>query len=117
MADPNLVDFYSRVSRFERARSQGFIHADMADPPARIRVVREGRRRGVLLPFLFVVLCAFGMKGAIHYAVGAQSYEDRVARLQGGEGFDRFGGWLMQADAVTLFVSGQIAHAAQQLKG
>lgn len=116
MADPNLVDFYNRVTRFERARAQGFAH-QTGGIPDRIRAPRAPRRRSVLLPLVFVACAGFAMKGAILQSVGAAAYQDRVDRLQAGEGFDRLGGWLMQADPVTRFVAGQISHALLQIRG
>ncbi len=55
-----------------------------------------------------VAVCAIGLKGAILHSVGYDSYTMRVERLQAGEGFDRMGGWLMQADPVTVWVSDKI---------
>lgn len=115
MADPNLVDFYDRVSRFERARAHGWAHQTGGIPELR-RVRGTRRRRSSILPLLLVVFALFAMKGAILYSVGATAYQDRVARLQAGEGFDRLGGWMMQADPVTEFMAGQIAHAMLQIR-
>ena len=115
MADPNLVDFYDRVSRFERARAHGWAHQTGGFPePRRVRGSR--RRRSFILPFLLVAFALFAMKGAILYSAGAAAYQDRVARLQAGEGFDRLGAWMMQADPVTQFMAGQIAHAMLQIQ-
>lgn len=116
MADPNLVDFYDRVSRFERARAQGWAHETGGFPePRRLRAIAPRRRRSFLMPLLLVAFAVFAMKGAILYSVGAEAYQDRVARLQAGEGFDRLGGWMMQADPITQFMAGQIAHGMLQL--
>lgn len=115
MADPNLVDFYDRVSRFERARAHGWAHQTGGFPEPR-RVPGSRRRRSFLLPLLLVAFAVFAMKGAILYSVGASAYEDRVTRLQAGEGFDRLGAWMMQADPVTRFMAGQIAHAMLQIQ-
>jgi hypothetical protein len=115
MADPNLVDFYDRVSRFERARAHGWAHQTGGMPePRRIRGTR--RRRSFLVPLLLVAFAVFAMKGAILYSVGASAYQDRVARLEAGEGFDRLGAWMMQADPLTRFMAGQIAHAMLQIQ-
>jgi hypothetical protein len=109
MADPNLVDFYSRVARFERARSHGY-GFDAAGTLGRSHFTRKSRpRRAILGPLLMVAVCAIGLKGAILHTVGAESYNLRVERLQAGEGFDRMGGWLMQADPATVWVSGKIS--------
>lgn len=116
MADPNLVDFYDRVSRFEQARAHGWAHQTGGYPePRRMRAATR-RRRSFLLPLLLVAFAVFAMKGAILYSVGASAYQDRVARLEAGESFDRLGAWMMQADPVTEFMAGQIAHAMLQIR-
>ena len=115
MSDPNLVDFYDRVSRFERARAHGWAHQAGAFPePRRVRGGR--RRRSFIMPLLLLAFAVFAMKGAIFYSVGASAYQDRVTRMQAGEGFDRLGAWMMQADPVTEFMAGQIAHAMLQIR-
>lgn len=107
MADPNMVDFYGRVSRIKKARAKGYgfeavgtlgrsYYAQHA--PSRSRI-------SILKPALIVLFGAFGLKGAIHYQIGGSVYSERVADLQSGAGFDRLGGYLMQADPVTMFVS------------
>ena len=63
-----------------------------------------------------VAFAIFARKGAILYSVGASAYQDRVARLEAGEGFDRLGAWMMQADPLTQFMAGQIAHAMLQIQ-
>ena len=108
MADPNLVDFYSRVARFEKACSHGY-GFDAAGTLGRSAFARPARKRRSWLPMLALVICAgLLLKGAIHHSVGAASYQDRVDDLMQGEGFDRLGGWLMQPDAATLYISGKI---------
>lgn len=61
----------------------------------------------ICLPLVMVLCAGFGLKGMIYQSVGAKAYAQRVQALQVGEGFDRLGGWLMQADPVTVFVGGQ----------
>jgi len=116
MADPNLVDFYGRVARFEQARAKGY-GFDAAGTLGRSHFEKKSRPhkswRGTVL---LVVLCAFGMKGAILQSVGGQAYDNRVAGLQAGEGFDRLGGWLMQVDPVTVFVAEKITQGIAALK-
>ena len=108
MADPNLVDFYSRVARFERARSSGY-GFDSAGTLGRSAFAKPARKRRSFLPMLALVIgCGLLLKGTIYHSVGAASYQDRVDALLKGEGFDRLGGWLMQPDAVTLYISGKI---------
>lgn len=117
MEDANLVEFYARVARFEKERVQGYGH----EAPGTLgRMATYGRaakrRRGFLLPLIFVGMCAFGLKGAILSSVGADAYQTRVERLNKGEGFDRLGGWLMQVDPVTAYVAEKITKAKMALK-
>ncbi|MDB5661012.1 MAG: hypothetical protein JWS10_3627 [Cypionkella sp.] len=108
MADPNLVDFYSNVARFEKKRAQGY-GFDAAGTLGRSHFNQIHRkRRSYLMPIAFMLCAGFGLKAMIYHSVGAKSYDHRVQALQVGEGFDRLGGWLMQADPVTVFVAGKI---------
>jgi hypothetical protein len=116
MYDANLVDFYGRVARFEKARAKGQMHEAAGTIGGSTYTIARRRGKLRITPFLLVVLCAFALKGAIYNAVGADPYQTRVERLNAGEGFDRFGGWLMQADPVTLFVADKIAAAKIALK-
>lgn len=115
MSDPNLVDFYGRVARIEKSRAKG-LGFEAAGTLGRSHYVQPVRRRRLWLgPVLFLMVCGFCLKGAIYHTVGAVAYQDRVTRLQAASGFDALGGWLMQADPVTLFVARQIAAAQQKL--
>lgn len=108
MADPNLVDFYGRIARLEKARAKGYAFEAPGTLGRSFYHQKPRKRRSVVMPLMFVAVCIFGLKGAIYHSVGAKSYDQRVAALQAGEGFDRLGGWLMQADPVTQMVSDQI---------
>ena len=108
MADPNLVDFYGRVARIETARKkgQGF---EAPGTLGRSYYYRPAKKRhSVILPVLFLAVALIGLKGMILHSVGADSYNDRVASLMSSEGFDRLGGWVMQADPMTLMAAQQI---------
>ena len=107
MADPNMVDFYGRVSRINKARAKGY-GFEAVGTLGRSYYVQHAPSRSrisILKPALIVLFGAFGLKGAIHYQIGGSVYSERVADLQSGAGFDRLGGYLMQADPVTMFVS------------
>jgi hypothetical protein len=109
VGDPNLRDFYGRVARIEEARAQGYGF----EAPGTLGLshyTRTDRRRVSIIGPLFVaILMTLALKGFIHYKVGAATYNARVEALQAGQGFDRFGAWLMQADPATLVVSGFIS--------
>ncbi len=107
MADPNMVDFYGRVSRIKKARAKGYGFEAPGTLGRSYYTQRQPVRSQISLfkPALIVLFGAFGLKGAIHYQIGGSVYSERVAELKAGEGFDRLGGFLMQADPVTKFVS------------
>ncbi len=113
VGDPNLRDFYGRISRIEEARAQGYGF----EAPGTIGLShyqRTARRRISLLgPLFLAILMALALKGFIHFKVGASTYDARVESLMAGQSFDKFGGWLMQADPATLWVSGFIAELAK----
>ena len=116
MADPNLVDFYSNVARFEKMRAKGY-GFDAAGTLGRSHFNPSTRkRRSYLFPIVMVLCAGFGLKGMIYQSVGAKSYDQRVQALQVGEGFDRLGGWLMQADPVTVYVAGKITEGVKLFK-
>lgn len=117
MSDPNLTDFYGRVARIERARAKGYgFEANGA--LGRSHYLRPTRqRRPMLRVMIFVLVCVFGLKGAILYDVGAESYQARVARLQTGADFDKLAAWFMQADPVTRWVATQIDVVQTRLRG
>lgn len=111
VGDPNLRDFYGRVTRIQDARMQGYgFEAPGTLGLSTYRRV-ERKRRQFLGPLFLVVLMSLGVKGAIHYKIGAATYDKRVETLMAGEGLDRVGGWLMQADPATIWVSETIRDA------
>ena len=117
MSDPNLVDFYGRVARIERAHSKGY-GFEAKGTLGRSHYLRPTRQRRPLLRVLtFSFVCIFGLKGTMHYNIGPESYDARVARLQTGQEFDKLGAWLMQADPVTLWVADLIDKGVAKLNG
>lgn len=106
--DPNLNDFYSRVSRIEKSHAKGY-GFEAAGTLGRKSATRSGRRLlKVAKPLVLALAMGLCLKGIIHYYVGAQTYEVRVSALAAGEGFDPVGAWLMHADPATLWISGQL---------
>jgi hypothetical protein len=106
--DPNLNDFYGRVSRIEKTHAKGY-GFEAAGTVGRKVPSRTGSRLAKLIkPVVFALLIGIGLKGTIHYYIGAQTYESRVSALAAGEGIDPVGAWLMHADPLTLLVSGQL---------
>lgn len=108
MSDPNLGDFRSRIAKIEKDRAKGYgFEAD--GTLGRSHYYRPTRRRRALVgPLLVVLACAFGLKGVIHYKIGAESYDARVAQLMAGQSVERLGGVLLSADPVTLFIADRL---------
>jgi hypothetical protein len=106
--DPNLNDFYSRVSRIEKSHAKGY-GFEARGTLGRRSTIRSGSRLMRLVkPLALALILGLGLKGMIHYYVGAQTYEARVSALAAGAGFDPVGAWLMHADPVTLAISNQL---------
>ena len=117
MADGNMADFYDRVRKFERMRGKGY-GFETPDTLGRSFYKQRSatKRRSWVLPLLVSVMVVIGLKATLYQAVGAQSYESRVAKLQAGSGFDPVGGWLMQADRVTRWTAGVIDDGLAKLR-
>jgi hypothetical protein len=106
MLDPNIKDFYERVGRLNEAHAQGFaFEAPGVFGRSHFRKPKQKSRMRLVLPVLFLVLAATGMKGAVHYAVGGPTYEGRVAQMQAGDSLSKLGAVLMAPDHLTLLIS------------
>lgn len=104
-ADPNLNDFYGRVARIEKAHAKGYGFEARGTLGRSSTWKRDRSVWRLVKPLGLVALVGIGLKGVIHYTVGPELYEERVAQLLVGSGFDPVGGALMQADPVTLAIS------------
>lgn len=112
VSDPNLSDFYSRISRIERARAKGF-GFEAPGTLGRSHYYRPTRRgRGLLLPLTMLMLSIFGLKAMIYYNIGSEIYAERVATLQQGTGFEPMGAWIMQPDPLTQEIAKRIGQAS-----
>lgn len=116
MADSNMTDFYRRVSRIQKMRAKGYGFEAEGTLGRSFYYRPAARRRSVLGPIVFVLLCAFLMKGLMYHEVGAQTYNDRVALLLAGEGVDHVGGLIMQAEPVTIFIAEKLDQLQLRLK-
>lgn len=115
MFDPNIKDFYDRVGRLNKAHAMGYGHEAVGVlGRSYYRRPRRKSRLKLLFPIALVLMATFALKGSIHYFVGAQTYENRVAELQNGAGFDKLGAALMSPDRVTLWVSETIRRSIQK---
>ena len=79
MSDPNLSDFYGRVARIQKARSKGYGFEAPGTLGRSSYAPPRTRRRSILGPVVFLLVCAVLLKGAIYQSVGADSYAERVA--------------------------------------
>lgn len=104
-ADPNLKEFYGRVKRIERMHRKGY-GFEAAGTLGRSATYRRERSWGRMFRTVFVVLAmGFAMKGIIHFHVGSETYDARVAELSTGTGFDPVAARLMSADPLTRVIS------------
>jgi len=106
--DPNLNEFYSRVSRIEKSHAKGYGFEAKGTLGRKASSRLGSRSLRFLKPLALALLMAVGLKGVIHYYIGAQTYESRVSMLAAGSGFDPVGAWLMHADPATLVISSQL---------
>ncbi len=108
MSDPGFAEFHSRIDKIEKARAKGF-GFEASGTLGRSFYTRKNRRfrfpYAVLRQSLAVLICATVIKAVFLYQLGTAAYDQRVDKLMAGEGVDRIGGWLMQADPVTRAVS------------
>ena len=109
MSDPNRTDFYRRVGRIEQAHALGLgFEAEGTLGRSGFRPV-SARRRSVVRICAFLVCFCFGMKGAVHYSMGAEAFDARVAQIEARGGVDAVQGFLMRPDPVTVLISKGIA--------
>jgi hypothetical protein len=105
MSDPNLEDFYNRVGRIEQAHAMGLgFEAEGTLGRSYYRRLPV-RRRPVFRIGIFLLCACFGMKGAIHYHLGPQAYEARVAEIEKRGGLETVQAFLMRPDPVTVLIS------------
>ena len=108
-ADQSLNEFYGRVSRIEKAHAKGYGFEARGTLGRSSTWKRERSLSRFLKPLVVVLACGLGLKGLIHYYVGAELYQTRVVKLETGEGFDRVAAVLMQADPATVAISAALA--------
>ena len=106
--DAQLQDFYARIARVEAAHACG-LGFEAKGTLGRSHYHRPERRRlTILKPLLVTLLCVTTLKAAILREIGTEIYTARVAELTAGAGVDRIGGYLMTADAGTVWLSGRM---------
>lgn len=105
MSDPCIAEFNSRIARIEKARAKGYgfeAYGTLGRSSYTLYRRRKNRKVRLARPLMIVLFCGTLLKALFLQHLGIQAYDDRVARLLTGEGFDRIGGWIMQADPVTV---------------
>ena len=116
MSDPSFAEFNSRIARIEKARSKGY-GFEASGTLGRSFYTRHARRMRMdiplLRPVMALLICGTILKALFLTHLGTQAYEDRVARLMEGQGFDRIGGFLMTADPVTEQVASRISYLVE----
>ncbi|MFE3836286.1 hypothetical protein [Pseudogemmobacter sonorensis] len=104
-ADPNLKQFQGRLKRIEKAHGKGY-GFEARGTLGRSSTYRRERSLGRILRGGIVVLAiGFTLKGAIHFHVGEEAYQSRVAEMEAGTGVDPFAARLMSADPLTRLIS------------
>lgn len=112
MSDPSLAEFNTRIARIQQARAKG--HGFEAEGTLGRSFYTQAERRyrkgkvPILRPLLAALILGTAMKALFVHQLGTENYEARVAGLMAGEGIDRIGGWLMQADPVTTAAAYQL---------
>jgi len=114
MSDPSIAEFNTRIARIQKARAvgKGFEAEGTLGRSFYTKGDPRYRRRlsfPVLRPLIAALVLGTALKALFLFQLGTEAYGSRVAGLMAGEGIDRIGGWLMQADPVTTMVARQIA--------
>lgn len=111
MSDLVLTEFYARIARIQKARAKGYgfeAPGTLGRSSYTIYNRRKARKVSVLRPVVIVLICGTVLKAVFLQHLGTQAYDDGVARLMQGAGFDQIGGWLMQADPMTQAMAEQL---------
>ncbi|MDO8883064.1 MAG: hypothetical protein U0934_05505 [Pseudotabrizicola sp.] len=114
MSDPSIAEFNMRIARIEngRAKGRGFEAEGTLGRSFYTRSDPRYRRKfrlPVLRPVFLALVFGTALKAMFLFQLGAPAYDARVAGLLSGQGVDRVGGWLMQADPVTTALARQIS--------
>ncbi|MFN4131108.1 MAG: hypothetical protein ACK4GC_15030 [Paracoccaceae bacterium] len=114
MSDPSIVDFNNRIARIHKAhvKGHGFEAEGALGRSFYTRSDPRFRRKWrvpVLRPLFLALVFGTVLKALFLQQLGAPAYDARIAGLMAGQGIDRIGGWLMQADPATSVLARQIA--------
>jgi hypothetical protein len=111
VSEPSIAEFNSRIERIQKARGHGlgFEAPGTLGRSFYTHGNPRKRRLPLLRPLIVTLLLGTMLKALFLFQLGPESYEARVAVLMQGTGLDPIGGWLMQADPMTVTVARQIA--------
>lgn len=91
------------VKTHDRMRRNGVVHRVGRDGLIVSRP-RLARPRFPLRGVMIILLMGFLFKGLLWAQVGPDGYRDRVEALRGGSTVQQAGAWLMQEEAVTVWI-------------
>lgn len=110
MSQIQHAEFKARVRKvsYQHARAAaGYVRLEDRDglliPVAAKRIRRGLPLRGIAAGMAMLLV----FKGFLLAYLGGGFYTERVASLQSGNLLEKFGGWLMHADSVTLWIASQ----------
>jgi hypothetical protein len=101
------LSFDERVRRLMRKHDlmqKGVVHRMGNDG----LITAYPRRRRPSLPLravLILVISAFLFKALVYHHLGNETYNARVDLLEQGTAFEKVGGWIMQSDPATIWLS------------
>lgn len=110
MVDRNMRDFYGRIDRIERIHEAGGgFEADGTLGMSYYKARRHRAHRfGLLGPVVLVMITIVAIKAAVLATIGPERYAERLAALRAGSPLEQGGAWVLQADPVTVALSGRL---------
>jgi len=92
------------VKQHNRLATSGAVHKVMPDG----LIVAKPRSITPRFPWFGLVMVLFtvmAFKGFVHYALGAEDFNARAEALANGTFYEQIGGYVMQADPLTVALS------------
>lgn len=115
MSGLDYEEFQKRIQRIEKARSkgQGFEAAGTLGRSFYSKPAAKSRRLPLVQPMFSIFVLGTTLKALMILNVGVTDYIERVKIMAAGDGLDRIGGWVMQADPITLATANAIKAVMQ----
>ncbi len=95
-----------KIQKRHRKLAHGYVQK--IGPDGLIVVKPRRRMRFPWKGIALVLMALFAFKGFLHAQLGGEIYDQRVAKLQNGTVIEKAGAWAMQADPLTIWISGQV---------